>query len=382
MPRCTTLLEEVTGLQARGGIDSDLAVARGAAIAATSYSHGGPLSASAGRGAVAGMGAGSEAAVPSLAMSEVREVTPFALGFVVVSGDGSRYINEVMIERNSPIPTSRTKRLTLQLRGRAIPSLEIHMLQGGAPRPLDTQPLGSWTFEDIGAPHGGKSSVAVQVSYEYDGDGVAAVSARVEGKMLSPPVIDRADRDLRWTEEDPSARSTKSVAAALVIDTSGSMAGEKLTEAQRALAGFIDVLEEAGVGEQIALITFSNGASVNGGIGSSPTRLREGLALLSATGGTDMAAGIAAAGHELPEGLDRRFVVILTDGIPNDPSAAMAERNRLVREEISILARGWPARTRPSFVGSTLKAGEWSTSPISRAISEGSPGRSLAAWRV
>lgn len=96
MPQCRAALVKSTGIEPRTGVDPDAAVTIGAAIVARS--HDSPRrQRSAPGGAL-------------MARREVRDVTAHALGFVVVSADGSRYVNQVMIRRNAPIPASETKR--------------------------------------------------------------------------------------------------------------------------------------------------------------------------------------------------------------------------------------------------------------------------------
>ncbi len=320
MPPCADVLERVTGTRPSAGVDPDEAVARGAAIAAAEPASG---SASDGGGA----------------LTRIRDVTAHALGFVVVSAAGDRYVNQVMIARNAPIPARASKPHSLAVPAGGGGRLEVHMLQGEAERPLDNQPLGCWRFEGIEATRSG--TLSVDVAYEYDRDGIVQVSASVEGQRIGDPVIDRDERDLAWTDEEPGSHAgAEGLAVALVVDVSSSMSGGKLEEAKVALRGFIDVLEEAGLGERIALVSFSTSAKNEAAIGASPKRLRRAAKGLSASGSTDMAAGLEVAGKGLAGESGRRVVVLLTDGQPNDTAATMRLRERLVEEEVDIVARG------------------------------------------
>jgi molecular chaperone DnaK len=315
MPPCAEIVERLSGRPPAGGVDPDEAVARGAAIAAAAR--------------VGGGAAGH--------LARIRDVTAHALGFVVVAAGGDRYVNQVMIARNAPIPASAAKEHSLDLVD-ASGSLEVHMLQGDAERPLDNQPLGCWRFEGITAQ--GRGPVGVEVAYEYDEDGVVQVSASADGRPLAAPMVDHEDRDLRWTDEEPGSHQAGDLAVALVIDTSSSMSGEKLEEAKKALAGFVDVLEEAGLGDRIALVSFANGAERNARLGVGARKVRKAANGLAAAGATDMGAGLAAAAKELDGAPGRRVAVVLTDGAPTDGAATMQARERLVADEVDIIARG------------------------------------------
>lgn len=321
MPRCREVVEEITGHPPSSGIDPDRAVAIGAAIVASGAE--GPVSGA----------SGSVAAISG----SFTDVTAHALGFVVVSADGSRYVNEVMIERNARIPAARTKKLRLD-GGGSDGSLEVHMLQGEAERPLETSPLGLWRFEGIPA---GKTGREVEVTYQYDGDGVAVVNAAIDGEQLPDPIIARNHRDLSWTHDDPSDRAAPAeTGVALVIDVSGSMSGAKLEEAKNALLGFVDVFEDTGFGGRIALIIFGSQARCLARYGDSPKSIRKAIRGVQVEGSTNMAAGLAEASRQLPQDLGRRVIVLLTDGQPDDQSATLRERKALVGDQVAIMARG------------------------------------------
>ncbi len=327
MPMCAAALERATGRAPAKGVDPDQAVVRGAAMLASIR-----------RAARSGIGARSAGGAIAQ-LPQVRDVTAHALGFVVVSADGTRYVNEVMIARNAPIPAAASKCHRLaSSRGSGPGTLSVYMLQGEAERPLDTQPLGCWTFDDV--PAGRKSFVEVEVSYHYDEEGVVQVAAAADGRPLSAPKIDREDRDLRWTEEDPSARHEIDIAVALVIDISESMRGAKLDEAVDASLGFIDELERAGAQGRIAVVSFGNRARAIVHMGDTPKQARRAVKALAVDGSTNMAAGLDVAAGELSAGAARRVVVLLTDGEPNDRSPTLDVRNRLVEGGVELITRG------------------------------------------
>ncbi|HET8863290.1 MAG TPA: Hsp70 family protein [Solirubrobacterales bacterium] len=318
MPPCAEVLARATGALPSAGVDPDEAVARGAAVAAAAAREG--------------------PAQVGGALSRIRDVTAHALGFVVVSTAGDRYVNEVMIARNAPIPARASKAHALDHRGGGEGVLEIHMLQGEVERPLDNQPLGCWRFGGIESRRGGP--LDVEVTYEYDRDGIVQVSASVAGQRLADPVVDRLERDLSWTDEEPGAHGGESLTVVLVIDVSNSMTGAPLAEAKAALVGFVDELDGAGLGDRIGLVSFGGRARRAAAVGSSPERVRKAARKLAIDGSTDMAAGLEAAARELDGQEGRRVVVLLTDGMPNSTAATMRARERLVGAEVDIITRG------------------------------------------
>jgi molecular chaperone DnaK len=318
MPPCTDVVLAETGLTPIAGVNADEAVATGAALFAHS-SDAGPY------------------APAAHALGRIREVTAHALGFVVVSADGARYVNQVMIERNAALPARAMKRQHLELPSAGEPVLSVYVLQGEAERPLDTEPLGCWTFTGIhGKP---QSSVDVDVSYSYNRDGVVEVSAAIDGEPLGAPDIDRDDRDLGWTDGDPREQPTIDLFVALAIDVSTSMNEPKLREAKDACISFIDELEDAGLGERVSVVSFASAAKTVVRIGEHPARARQAVERLSSGGSTDMAGGLRMAGDHLSaEG--RRVIVLLTDGEPNDRNGTLVARSRLVSQDVELITRG------------------------------------------
>lgn len=327
MNACRPLVTRVTGIAPKDGVDPDESVAIGAAYYA-SHLGGGQSIASAPSHAVAG----------AIALTQVKDVTPHALGFVVISADGSRYVNEVMIQRNAQIPAESRKLRKLDTpKGRA-GELNVYLLQGESLRPLDTAPLGRWTFKDV--PTDKRGEAEIDISFGYDRDGIVEISAQVGGVDLAVPIVDREDRDISWTDEDPSEMTGgEPLTVCLVIDCSGSMAGGKIAEARRACIEFAKELSEH-PSCKLALISFSSSAHVVRDAQPADVGLDGAVSGLTAAGGTDMAAGLQRAREITADAAGRRAVVLLTDGYPNNQSATLAAAAALARDDVEIHPRG------------------------------------------
>lgn len=116
---------------------------------------------------------------------------------------------------------------------------------------------------------------------------------------------------------------------ALVVDVSGSMAGQPIADAKTAAKGFVDRLEPAV--DQVALVSFSDSATVNQVLAAYAGTVRFAIDALSAGGNTNIADALARARAELDgprhRAANARVIVLLSDGQPNvggDPRAEAA----------------------------------------------------------
>jgi Mg-chelatase subunit ChlD len=124
----------------------------------------------------------------------------------------------------------------------------------------------------------------------------------------------------------------------LIIDTSGSMAGEKLEQAK---LGILDFARDAFRKEYgVGLIGFDTAARLV----CEPTHdikvLKNGLTGLSAGGTTNMSAAIRLAHEHFNRVKDTRVMVVATDGLPDSAQEALNEAARAKQDGIDIITIG------------------------------------------
>ena len=141
----------------------------------------------------------------------------------------------------------------------------------------------------------------------------------------------------------------------LVVDVSGSMAGDKLADAEVALHRFLDQMESST--DRVGLIAFSSGATQVvqlGELGQTRATLARAIDELNATGNTALLDGVALALDELQDRNESErinAIVVMTDGREN---ASRIRRDQVVARiealndsEMPVLvfcvAYGWDA---------------------------------------
>ncbi len=121
----------------------------------------------------------------------------------------------------------------------------------------------------------------------------------------------------------PSIR--RKIDVMIVLDRSGSMWGDKLTDAKNAAKTFVDMLNETY--DQAGLVSFSSTASLDKELltmdDANKTELKDTIDALTAGGATNIGDGIAAATTELTSERARsnaaKIQILLSDGKANRP---------------------------------------------------------------
>jgi Ca-activated chloride channel family protein len=135
-----------------------------------------------------------------------------------------------------------------------------------------------------------------------------------------------------------------SINLGLVVDTSGSMEGAAIEDARAASLALLDALAE---GDRLALVVFHSGTEVlvpsTQLTKKSIAEIRAKIGGMKANGTTDLAGGLAAGLAEVTKsfqtgGINR--VVLLGDGIPNDPSPLASLAQAAGERRIAITALG------------------------------------------
>ncbi len=145
IPLVKKFVGEVLGKEPESGVDPMEAVAMGAAIQA---------------GIIAG---------DVTSDIVLLDVTPLTLGIETLGG-----IREPLIERNTTIPTSKSKVFTTAADNQM--AVTIHVVQGERPMANDNVSLGSFNLTDL--PPAPKGIPQIEVKFDIDANGIINVSAK------------------------------------------------------------------------------------------------------------------------------------------------------------------------------------------------------------
>jgi Mg-chelatase subunit ChlD len=124
----------------------------------------------------------------------------------------------------------------------------------------------------------------------------------------------------------------------LVIDTSGSMANDKLEQAKR---GILDFAKDAFRKEyMVGLISFNTTATHVCDPTYDMEILKECVRGMNATGSTNMEDAIKMAHDHIKKLKNTRVIVIATDGLPDNKQTALKEAAKAKEDKIDIITIG------------------------------------------
>lgn len=161
---------------------------------------------------------------------------------------------------------------------------------------------------------------------EFAGPGLKGSLALSHGKVLAGSSFELYG-DLRLTADaGDRAKVRAPISLAVVLDTSGSMSGEKIDEAKRSV---VKLLRDMRDDDEIALVRYSDGSETIqplARLGNVRESLIRRVEALEAGGGTNIPSGLRRGRDTLAEaGLGRvRRVVLVSDGL--DSSRRESER--------------------------------------------------------
>jgi VWFA-related protein len=142
------------------------------------------------------------------------------------------------------------------------------------------------------------------------------------------------------------------VSLGLVLDTSGSMEGEKWHEARDAIERFLDML---GAEDEVFLYTFSNHTTLVVPWTQDRARIARALSRIEPRGGTAMYDGVADAIPIAQSGSRRKkAIVVISDGNDRNSTTDIASLRHLIREtEVLVYAIGIDGEGQTTWQGPT-----------------------------
>jgi len=161
------------------------------------------------------------------------------------------------------------------------------------------------------------------------------LTMKVHADPQQAPLNETVMVEIRLQGDSSQCRQTeviKPVDAFLVIDRSGSMKGNKIEQAKRAAAAFVDKMDPSS--DRVGVVVFDDTAEVAAPVSNDFSQVKEAIKAIGIGGGTNIAKGLQQAYDELRR--NRRpdvvpVIIVLSDG--QSDVAAMNRVAEAIKEE-------------------------------------------------
>ena len=271
----------------------------------------------------------------------IKDVTGQSLGMIAENADRSKYINSIIIPRNTNIPSCEVRPFQLQTSSSQDNEIEVYVTQGEGIEPSSCAILGKYVISGITHESG---NAVCDIEYQYDKSGTVEVAAkqRSTGKKLA--VRKEEPGDMSWTDLRPKNRASglEHVTVLLVIDTSGSMIGKPIQEAQMAAHRFVAEMDltHSSIGLWMVAdrvvqdcVPTQDGKEIGGAIDT--------LGFNHEAGGGNSAQPFTDAKDFFSNVRGKKFMVVLADGVWSKQPHAVQEAKKCHADGIEVAALGF-----------------------------------------
>lgn len=157
--------------------------------------------------------------------------------------------------------------------------------------------------------------VIVDIDTEYYPEMTVNVSCINETLNIGQDTIMITDTDQTIDEFQVVETETNDLSLCFVLDRSGSMSGNSIKDAKKAIQECIMSLDDF---VKVSLVSFENDAQIECGLTDSKYLILNKLDGIEATGGTNIVAGLTMAYDTLATANGKKVIVLLSDGYADD----------------------------------------------------------------
>lgn len=270
--------------------------------------------------------------------SDIEDITAHSLGMLALSKDETDYVNSIIIEKNSKMNQQFGRQY--QFSGE---TLDVYVLQGESKSPYDCTLLYKYVIS--GMP--GKQKNSFTVNFLYNSNGIVEVNAELSnGMSLSAKQCDVTESVAEviarlQREREEAKKAIKDVEVMFVIDTSGSMGGDRIVKAKQAMSDFMSDINLDHT--RVAILDFADNCAWACPFTNSERDVRNAISRLDIDGhcgyGTS-AKPLGQCGNNFKLRDSVKIIIVLTDGAWSYTDEEVVAANKLKDSGITIYAVG------------------------------------------
>lgn len=274
--------------------------------------------------------------------ADIEDITAHSLGMLTLADNDTDYKNSIILAKNSKIGVAQKKDYKLKS-----DQCEVYVLQGETEDPFDCSLLYKYTITGLTKWRENRFSV----SFLYNQNGIVEVTVNDDGgrplgvkqEKLSETLEELIARLKAEHEEMKNRIKNQKIEALLIVDVSGSMDGDPIYEAQRAINQFIGACNPANT--SVGIVRFANHSEVVCGM----TNRYSNLNRASIKVAVDGVCGYGTDGRELFKSCLKEYTrdeyaikiaLVLTDGDWCNAATAISEADAMKRSGVTLYAVG------------------------------------------
>lgn len=352
MPQIKRFIHDISGRDPLNRVNPDEAVAIGAAIMegirSAPYVVQKVIDDSTSKREVSKGGVlGKEGAVSNLQKLSVSDVVAHSMGKVTVNKEGNAYKNQVIVQKNSPIPVKCAVAEQFYTVSGEDNESEIIMLQGDSEEVRDCTAVCRYIVKGI-RHDPAKNPTVLRVQYSYDVNGLIHVQARQEDserdlpieRLPAPADMSRYYEPIVTTLQKVKAEAMRIM---LVLDVSGSMINEPMEEAKAAMCRFVDEFSEYPGDLKIGVMAVSDKVAVVQDLTPNLKSVKSAIMSMECcmTGLCNRADPFDELINRMALAKGKKVAVVLTDGVWEKQIAAVERAKRCHAIGINIIGMGF-----------------------------------------
>jgi len=264
----------------------------------------------------------------------IKDITSHGLGMLAFTKDEKSIVNSPIIKKNSPLNQKYGNPYSFSGE-----KMDVYVLQGESTAARDCTLLYKYCVS--GFTIGQKKDF--ELFYVYNQNGVVEVTVQtkdgtqlnIEQLPVNETLDDVINRLLREKDERKDRASRAEIM--FIVDTSGSMAGEPLDTAKKALKDCVKELNLSKI--TVSIISFNDESTPVCQYKNDKAAIDRAISSLDISGATD-ATPLSDFGRKFSRKDTNRIIVVLTDGVWENQDSEKITAQKLKQDGIIIYAIG------------------------------------------
>ena len=282
-----------------------------------------------------------------------QDIISHSMGVGIIDDDGN-YVLSKILEKGKSYPCEYTRPYTTSLDNQTTVDINIYEAGSDAEDITDIEShdlYGSMTLDGIRpAP---KGTPSINVTFSYDKNQTLKVTAEDMDTHVRKQIL------IRENEKVAIKARQMPVDFMLLLDASGSMGGQPMTEAQKACNALVNELIDFST-HRLGLVYFNTYANLLLELSQDPQAMHAQINSICAGGQTNMIAAFDEADKALAESTNSKVVIIISDGHPYPASdrQTLNKADELRSHGIRIVAIGVGNGVEYSFLEKLANEGD------------------------